>query len=337
VIVPASARRSLCRPQLGLAVTRVVMQTVALAGLGVGVVLAPAPAGATPVSDPPVPLTENFSRLELVTTGTVAIAGVLALSVSPKIWQPTPSLGPPEPSSFDRRVSDALYQANGSDSRFWGRVPDRAGLYVLPYLPAVFYGGEWLWRARRGGTLFQDGDQNPDHRFVAYTEALGWTALINGVTKVVVGRARPYVVLHHPELAGARSEDNVSFFSAHSSAIFCAASFVALDVSDTLRWRVLADAPPAERFLVGTVVPYAVTFGVASLVSVSRIIDQQHWASDVIVGAGVGTLVAHLAYVAHFDHWGRPRRRLSADGAPPVAAMRVVPTGNGLALAGLLP
>jgi membrane-associated phospholipid phosphatase len=294
-----------------------------------------APASGAP-DDPRVPLSDNFSRLELVTTGTVAVLGPLALAVSPKIWTPTPSIGAPEPSSFDRRVSDELYQAHGTGARFWGRVPDRAGLYVLPYLPAVFYGGEALWRARTGRTWFEDGDQNPDHRFVAYAEALGWTALVNGVTKVVVGRARPYVVLDHPELADARSEDNVSFFSAHSATIFCTASFVALDVGDTLRWRVLADAPPAQRFLLGTLLPYTVSFGVATLVSVSRIIDQQHWASDVIVGAGVGALVAHLAYVAHFDHRGRPRRRLSADGPPP-GAVRVIPTENGLALAGLLP
>ena len=357
MIVPATRRRFPWRRPLGRARTLVHTSGLAAAlvvavgnvevdldldlgrglGLGLGLSLTPATARAAPADDPRVPLTENFSRLELVTTGTVAIAGVLALAVSPRIWQPTPSIGPPEPSSFDRRVSDELYQAHGTGARFWGGVPDRAGLFVLPYLPAVFYGGEALWRARTGRTFFEGGDQNPDHRFVAYAEALGWTALLNGVTKVVVGRARPYVVLNHPELARARSEDNVSFFSSHSSAMFCTASFVALDASDTLHWRVLADAPPVERFLVGTLVPYAVSFGVASLVSVSRIIDQQHWASDVIVGAGVGTLVAHLAYVAHFDHRGRPRRRLGADAPPPAATLRVVPTGNGLALAGLLP
>ncbi|HET6148744.1 MAG TPA: phosphatase PAP2 family protein [Polyangia bacterium] len=308
------------------------------AGLGVSLTTGMGTARAAPVDDPRIPLSDNFSRLELVTTATVVVAGSLALALSPKIWPPTPSIGPPAPSSFDRRVSDDLYQAHGTGDRFLGRVPDRAGLYVLPYLPGVFYGGEALWRARTGRTLREGGDQNPDHRFAAYAEALGWTTLLNGVTKVVVGRARPYVVLNHPELADAGSEDNVSFFSGHSSVIFCAASFVALDASDRLRWRVLADAPPVERFLLGTLVPYTVSFGVAALVSVSRIIDQQHWASDVIVGAGVGTLVAHLAYVAHFDHWGRPRRRLGADGGPPAAAaMRVVPTGNGLALAGLLP
>jgi membrane-associated phospholipid phosphatase len=273
-------------------------------------------------------------------SGTVAVGGSLALAVAPRIWQPSPSIGAPDPSSFDYRISKGLYGANGTGARFWGGVPDLAGLYVLPYLPAVWYGGEALYRARHQHPLFADGDQNPDHHFFAFAEALGWTALINGVTKVVVGRERPYLVLNHPELASAHREDNVSFFSAHSSAMFCAASFVALDVSDYLRWRALADAPPVERFLVGTLVPYTVSFGVASLVSVSRIIDQQHWASDVLVGAGVGTLVAHLAYVAHFDHWGRPRRRLTADGLPAPAAsstLRVVPTANGLALAGLLP
>jgi len=241
-------------------------------------------------------------------------------------------------SSFDRRVSDDLYRANGTGARFWGVVPDVAGLYVLPYLPAIYYGGQAIYWARNGRTVFADGDQNPDHHFFAYAEALGWTALINGVTKVVVGRARPYVVLDHPELAHGHSEANVSFFSAHSSGMFCAASFVALDVSDHLRWRVLADAPAAERFLVGTLLPYTIALGAASIVSVSRIIDQQHWASDVLVGAGVGTLVAHLAYVAHFDHWGRPRRRLSdPDAQGATATFRLVPTGNGLALAGLLP
>lgn len=341
MIVPATrSRHQVRRLAAGPvpAFTPLVAALAALAATAGSARAAPVSAAASVApSDSRVPLTDNFSRLELVTAGTVAVLGPLALAVSPKIWTPTPSIGPPEASSFDRRVSDDLYQANGTGRRFWGRVPDRGGLYVLPYLPAIFYGGEALWRARTGHTWFDNGDQNPDHRFVAYAEALGWTALLNGVTKVMVGRARPYVVLNHPELAEARAEDNVSFFSAHSSAIFCTASFVALDVSDTLRWRVLADAPPAERFLLGTLLPYAVSFGVASLVSVSRIIDQQHWASDVIVGAGVGTLVAHLAYVAHFDHRGRPRRRLGADGPPAAGAVRVIPMENGLALAGLLP
>jgi membrane-associated phospholipid phosphatase len=283
-----------------------------------------------------VPLTANFSPLELVTTGAVAVTGVLALALAPKIWPPAPSIGAPAPSSFDRRISDDLYRAHGTGSRFWGGVPDVGGLYVMPYLPAIFYGGETLWLARGRGPLFAGGDQNPDHHFVAYAEALGWTALVTGVTKVVVGRARPYVVLDHPQLAAGRSEDNVSFFSSHSSAMFCTASFVALDASDTLRGR-LAGASPGERFLVGTLLPYTVSFGVASLVAVSRIVDQQHWASDVLVGAGAGTLIAHLAYVTHFDHRGRPRRRWPADPAAPVGALRLMPTTNGLMLAGLLP
>jgi membrane-associated phospholipid phosphatase len=196
--------------------------------------------------------------------------------------------------------------------------------------------------AGRHAPLFDGGDWNPDHHLVAYVEALGWTALVTGVTKIAVGRARPYVVLDHPELAApARSEDNVSFFSSHSSAMFCTAAFVALDASDTLRWRILASASPAERFLLGTLLPYTVAFGVASIVGVSRIIDQQHWASDVLVGAGVGTLFAHLAYLAHFDHWGRPRRRLGSGGEESrrtsLSSLSLSPSPNGLTLAGLLP
>jgi membrane-associated phospholipid phosphatase len=167
---------------------------------------------------------------------------------------------------------------------------------------------------------------------------------------VVVRRARPYVVLDHPELAApSRSEDNLSFFSGHSSAVFCAASFVARDLGDALRWRVLAGwdhRPVARSFLAAT--PYLVGYGVASVVGVSRIVDQQHWATDVLLGAVVGTLTAHLTYVVHFDQRGRPRRRLAEEPLPAAAervregtrvgvSLGLVPTGNGLALAGLLP
>jgi len=152
---------------------------------------------------------------------------------------------------------------------------------------------------------------------------------VAGVTKVVVGRERPYATLGHPELAGPSNEVDVSFFSAHAAIMFAAASFVALDTSRRLDAGPLAAASPLRRAVLGTVVPYLVAFGTASVVAVSRIIDQQHWPSDVLVGALVGGGIAHLAYLTHFDENGQPRGAASS--------VRLVPTPTGMAVVGLLP
>ena len=50
-------------------------------------------------------------------------------------------------------------------------------------------------------------------------------------------------------------------------------------------------------------VPYLTAYGVAGLVGVSRIIDQQHWLTDVVTGAVVGTTAAHVAYVCTSTGW----------------------------------
>lgn len=283
-----------------------------------------------------VPIAANFSVAERATIVTAATLGVLAMVGLPAVTLPdAPSLGPPAPGSFDRDISERLYR--GGDGRFLARVPDVAGLFVLPYLPALFYGTQTFVRSRTGRPLFTHGDVNPDHRLWAYIEAIGWTALLTGVTKVTVGRERPYVVLDHPELAAPTSERNLSFFSGHAAASFCAASFVALDFSDTLRAGALRRAGPVRRFLLGTLAPYTAAFGVAGLVGFSRIVDQQHWASDVITGAAVGTAAGHLAYIAHFDTDGLPRRRLGEDALGAPGALALAPVPGGVALRGLLP
>jgi membrane-associated phospholipid phosphatase len=234
---------------------------------------------------------------------------------------PAPSIGPPAPGSFDR---------------FLWRAPDIGGMFVLPYLPVVFYGIDAA-AITFGGAPRWLADPNQDHRFIAFAEALGWTLTATGVNKVLVGRERPYAVLDHPELAMSGREKYLSFFSGHSAAMFCAATFVALDASRRLPRGPLAGASPARRVLLGMVLPYVIGYGTASLVAVSRVIDQHHWPSDVIMGALVGSTIAHLAYLSHFDENGNPRRPHRHDhvhDAPPRLTARLVPTLTGAALVG---
>jgi len=298
---------------------------------------APPPGPVVPAPVPPaparVPLAASFSPLELATTGVVLATGATMMLFGQRIFgSPTPSLGPPQPGSFDRTWSDRLHLDDGSGHRFLWRAPDIAGFFVLPYLPAIVHGIDAAYTARRGTPrLFDDPSSN--HRFFAYTKALAWTLLVAGVTKVVVGRERPYATLGHRELAGPSDEVDVSFFSAHAAIMFAAASFVALDASRRLDAGPLAAASPFRRAVLGTVLPYLLAFGTASVVAVSRIIDQQHWPSDVLVGGLVGGGIAHLAYLTHFDERGQPR---GAGGAG-AARVRLVPTPAGVALVGLLP
>ena len=296
------------------------------------------PAAPDPFSTAParVPIGANFSRLELVTIGVATAAGIVMMAFGTRVFgAPAPSLGPPDPESFDRRWADRLHTDNGTGGRFLARIPDVTGMFVNPYLPALAYGIDVV-AIGRTGTPWLTRDPNPDHRLAAYTEAIGWTLLATGITKTLVGRQRPYVVLNHPELAGSPDERNLSFFSGHSAVMFAAASFIALDVSRRLQDGPLASASPARRWLEGAALPYFFAYGPAALVAVSRVIDQQHWPSDVLIGALVGTGIGHAAYLAHFDDRGRPRGP-DPSYTPSPMSVHVSPTPNGVALVGAFP
>src|SRR5262249_36212799 len=148
---------------------------LAWAAAAAALALAPAAAHAQEPPDDRVPIQANFSPAERVTIVFVGLTGVIALAVAPVWYTPdAPSFGAPAPGSCDRRISESLYQANGRDERFLWGAPDVGGLFVLPYLPAFYYGAELTWEARTGHPLL--GDVDAEHHLWAYAEALGWTA-----------------------------------------------------------------------------------------------------------------------------------------------------------------
>ena len=76
----------------------------------------------------------------------------------------------------------------------------------------------------------------------------------------------------------------------------------------------------------------------ATSVAAFRMINNKHWQSDVVAGAGFGILSAHLAYLSHRNRWGRkatgrgvgdigwtpPGARPAAGAAADVAAQEIV-------------
>ena len=112
------------------------------------------------------------------------------------------------------------------------------------------------------------------------TEAVVLASAITAIVKDAAGRARPYVSVdtNAHDFRFGRGFGNggfQSFPSGHSTAAFAAASVV---TSESQRWW------PHETWLVAPVM-----YGGASLVALSRMYNNKHWASDVVLGAGIGT------------------------------------------------
>jgi membrane-associated phospholipid phosphatase len=139
-----------------------------------------------------------------------------------------------------------------------------------------------------------------DNRKLASLGLHGTEALVVGeatatVLKALVGRQRPYVRPRDPNsyqfLRGATQGDEYrSFPSGHAVAAFAAAAAVTAETSRN---------DPSSTWYVAPIM-----YGGAALVGVSRMYNNQHWASDVLVGAGIGTFAGLKVVRFHDSHPG---------------------------------
>ena len=129
------------------------------------------------------------------------------------------------------------------------------------------------------------------------TEALILGAAVGSVLKDAFGRARPFVdtVSPNPDdfqlLRGFRSGDRYrSFPSGHTLAAFAAAAAVSAETSRWWEWAPYTIGP--------------VMYGGAAAVGLSRMYNNRHWASDVIMGAAIGTFAGTKVVRYHRTHPG---------------------------------
>jgi membrane-associated phospholipid phosphatase len=152
-----------------------------------------------------------------------------------------------------------------------------------------------------GGGMYLAGRLSHDHKLADLgfhgSEALGIGEMLGGVIKGVVGRGRPFLTPDDPNpddwqlMRGFRGNDAYrSFPSGHTVAAFAAGAAVTAEMS---RWH------PESRWLVGTAM-----YGGAGLVGLSRMYNNRHWASDVIIGAAIGTFAGNKVVRYHHSHPG---------------------------------
>lgn len=119
------------------------------------------------------------------------------------------------------------------------------------------------------------------------TEAILVSAGVTSILKELAGRQRPGVAgINDPDDfkfgGGFGKHASSSFPSGHATAAFATATLVTLE---THHWK------PSSTWYVAPVM-----FGGATLVGVARLYSNAHWASDVVMGAGVGTFTALEVY-----------------------------------------
>ena len=147
------------------------------------------------------------------------------------------------------------------------------------------------------------------------TEAIVLSGAATAVLKGVIGRQRPYVDIHDSHYyvfgAGFGNDSMSSMPSGHTTAAFAFAASVTDEVH--YYW-------PKQTWWVATL-----TYGSAVAVGMARIYSNAHWTSDVIAGAGVGTISGLVVTRWHRAH---PGNKLDQWLLPSSA----VPTKNGLAV-----
>jgi membrane-associated phospholipid phosphatase len=145
------------------------------------------------------------------------------------------------------------------------------------------------------------------------TEAVLFGSAITWVAKGLTGRARPFATAdttaHDFKFGGGFGNTaRQSFPSGHTTAAFAAAAAVTSEAERM--W-------PHHFWLVAPVM-----YGGASLVGISRMYHDKHWASDVALGAAVGTFSG--LKVVRYSH-AHPHNRIDRA----ILGLQVIPLPNG--------
>jgi hypothetical protein len=125
------------------------------------------------------------------------------------------------------------------------------------------------------------------------TEAVLAGDVVTGLLKGLVGRSRPYVTAdtnpHDFKLGrGFTNSDRQSFPSGHTTTAFAAAAAV---TAETGTWW------PRSTWVIGPLM-----YGGAAMVGLSRMYHNKHWASDVALGAAIGTFAGQKVVQFNHDH-----------------------------------
>jgi membrane-associated phospholipid phosphatase len=168
--------------------------------------------------------------------------------------------------------SSTIFENSTGQVLWANRLSNIGSTYTLIPIVAGFYGY---------GVL--RGDAKSREVAVLGAEALLDSLIVVEVLKPIAGRNRPDVQ-HEPSHF---FEGGNGFPSGHAIASWALASVIAHEYGRSKLVPILA-------------------YGLASVVSCARFAARKHFASDIVVGAGMGWFIGRYVYQTHEDHAGHP-------------------------------
>ncbi len=107
------------------------------------------------------------------------------------------------------------------------------------------------------------------------------------VKSEVIMNGTVFLLKHTTNIMRPDGSSNNSFPSGHTAQAFVAATFIHKELGHKSVW-----------YRIGA-------YTMASTVGAFRILNNRHWISDVLAGAGIGILSTNIAYATHQYKWGK--------------------------------
>lgn len=206
----------------------------------------------------------------------------------------------------DRYMARRLQNPSTQENRF---LSDAASGFRWMGTPGSVIIGTSLYTVGRVGGNERMADLGL-HGTEALFVAIGAVSVIKGLA----GRGRPLLDIGDPGNFGfargyRKDSDNYrSFPSGHTAMGFAAASAV---TAETSQWW-----PKSTKFVA------PLMYGGATMIGLSRMYNNKHWTSDVVMGAAIGTFAGLKVVKYHHSH---PNNRIDRI----LLGARVIPDGNG--------
>jgi membrane-associated phospholipid phosphatase len=275
----------------------------------------PAPVAGAPNSEGFVlpPLVWKWSRFATADYLVTGVGGALTLTTA--IVQPRSVHSITGGILFDNAARNAL-RAHSLPARYQFRDASDVGLSLSVTWPffADSLTTAWWYRGSRDVA---------EEMALVDLETLAVAGAIQGATNVLVSRERPYgrscgsSELPADAIDCESSQHYRSFFSGHATFSFAGAALICVD--------------HFEHDLLGSpwdALSCAGGYAVAATTSTFRVVSDMHYASDVILGALVGTAVGYGVPLLHY-------RQARAERAASDLRLMVVPSAGGIGVLGI--
>jgi len=251
----------------------------------------------------------RFTTADLIVTGVaggvtlaMAIVKPRGVHVAGGIW-------------FDDAVRDAL-RADTSQTRYQFRDASDVGLSLMATWPffADSLMSAWWYRGSRDVA---------EQMALVNLQTLAISGAVQGITNVLVSRERPYgsecgtAALPSAAVDCEGPTHYRSFFSGHAAFSFTSAALICMD--------------HAKHHLLGEpwdTLSCAGGYAVAASTATFRVVADVHYATDVLSGAVVGTLIGYGVPLLHYSHVDLGTVRAGS------LHMQVVPSGLGAGVVG---